>query len=227
MTAEIKIVGRIRKPMEGIDQASPGDEEQLVLNEQLEQLVALGASQYGEIVRLGRAFKVNNTTAVAAVIALPTTAVNMALFNNEADGTGRSYVVDRVWALQIAAATQADANSLIGVLGQVREAAPADAGLLFRKLNGMGTGSDTKARSIIGGTALPATTGIAADWFPMPGQSTNAQVGAFVGCMIECQVNGRIIVPPGRYLGLNVLSGHVTNTFICGVEWHERYIRVL
>jgi hypothetical protein len=41
---DVKIIGRIRKALEGIDTASPGDDEQIALTGQLEQLVALGAS---------------------------------------------------------------------------------------------------------------------------------------------------------------------------------------
>lgn len=220
---DVKIFGRVRQLAQGFDQASVGDDEQIALTEQLEQLVAIGTSAYGEIVKIGRAFRVNTTTAIAAVTAIPTTACLLALFNNE-DDNGRSYIIDRVWALQAAAATQADAQSLICLLGSTREAAPTDAALKVVSLNGTGH-KDSKARTILNATALPATTGIAGDWFP-PTQLTNAQAGAFGGCSITANIDGRIIVPPGRYFAMHVLSGHVTNTFQGGIEWHERQIRL-
>src|SRR5438128_10827712 len=116
---EVKVIGRIRKLLEGIDAASPGDDEQLALTGQLEQLVAMGAAPYREVVRLGRAFYTGTTTAVASVVALPTTAVTLALYNNDVDG-GRSGVIDWVGAINIVAGAATGQPEIIANLGQAR-----------------------------------------------------------------------------------------------------------
>jgi hypothetical protein len=69
---------------------------------------------------MGRAFYTNTTTAVASVVALPTTAVTLALYNNAPDG-GRSLVIDWVGAINIVAGAATGQSEIIGNLGQVRE----------------------------------------------------------------------------------------------------------
>jgi hypothetical protein len=163
---DVKIIGRIRKALEGIDTGSPGDDEQIALTGQLEQLVALGASPYGEITRLGRAYKVGTAAAVAAVVAIPTTAAMLQLYNNEPDG-GRSLIIDWVAASGVAKTAAAGQAQILVCVGQVREAIPADAALAIVKMNGLGGGNgDTKARTVLTATALPAATGVAANWMP-------------------------------------------------------------
>jgi hypothetical protein len=71
---DITINARIRKILEAIDKEVPGQPAELVTSNQLELLIAPGASPYGEITRIGRAFVVNTTAAIAAVVAIPTTA---------------------------------------------------------------------------------------------------------------------------------------------------------
>ena len=83
MSLEVKPIGRVRRSLEATDQIAPGDESQILLNEQGAALVAHATSQYGEIVRAGHAFKAGTTTAVGAVVAIPTTAVGFAIYNNE------------------------------------------------------------------------------------------------------------------------------------------------
>lgn len=221
---EVKALGRIRKLLESIDAASPGDDEQLALTRQLEQLVAFGAAPWREVVRPGRAFWTGTTTAVAAVTAIPTTAVLFALYNNAEDG-GRSLVIDWVGAVNAVSVTAtANQAQLIGNVGQVRETAPTDAALSIKKLNGMGAGTpDTKVRSILTATALPATTGVAANWFPLGASATKASSAANTtpGYGMWAAVDGRIIVPPGRYFAIHVMANTTGETFNGFIGWHE------
>lgn len=217
---QVKIVGRIRKLLEGIDLGAPSDDEQLTLNEQLEQLVALGASPYGEIVKIGRAFETKTAAALAAVVAVPTTANMLSIWNGEPDN-GRSLVIDRVWALNIVSTAVASQATLIGCLGQTRVASIANQALAINALNGNG-GKDTKVINSI--AALDAVTGVAANWRVLPGQTGGLKTGAAgtPGYFCNSQVDGRIIVPPGRLFAAHVLANVVGETFLCGIEWHER-----
>lgn len=225
---DVKIIGRIRKSLEAIDFGAPGDDEQITLTSQLEQLVALGASPYGEITRIGRAFKTGTAAAVAAVVAIPTTACMYAIYNNEPDG-GRSYVIDWVAAQNVVSTAVAGQAQILLNLGQVREASPTDAtpaGALV-KMNGLGGGtSDTRMRSILTATALPATTGVAAAWFPWGLSAVKPGVAGTPGYGIWAPVDGRIIVPPGRYLAMHVLANVVGETFVVALGWHERQLQL-
>jgi hypothetical protein len=220
--AEHKILFRVRKIVEALEAAAKSDENP-TLTEQLAQLIALDSSFYEEIVKAGRSFETHTTAALAAVIAVPTTAIMLGLYNNEPDG-GRSYIIDRVWGLMIAGTAAAGQASLIGCLGQTRVAAPAAAaGLLLNPLNGNG-GKDT--RGIAATAALDAVTGVAANWSVLPGQTGGIKVGAAAtpGVFINADVNGRRIVPPGREFGMHVLADVVGSTFIGGIEYHEKQI---
>lgn len=217
---QIKILGRIRKLLEGVDQGGPGDDEQLVLNEQLEQLVALGASPYGEIVKIGRAFETKSAAALAAVVAVPTVVNMLSIWNGEPDN-GRSLVIDRVWGLNVVSTAVASQCTLIGCLGQTRVQAIAASAFAKNALNG-NAGNDTKVIASIAN--LDAVTGVVANWRVLPGQTGGLKTGAAAtpGYFANSQVDGRIIVPPGRLFAMHVLANVIGETFIGGIEWHER-----
>lgn len=218
---DVHIIGRVRQLLEGVDATSVSNDEQITLTPQLEQLIAAGAAPYREIVRMGRAFQVMNTTAVAAVVAVPTTAIHLALYNNAPDG-GRSLVIDSVGALNVVSTAVAASAVVLGNIGQVRETAPTDAALAIKKLNGYAQGQvDTVARTTVGGTALPGTTGLVANWFPVTAAFAKAGAVATPGYGVWQQCDGRYIIPPGRYFALTVMANVVGETFITHVAWHE------
>lgn len=219
------IKARVRQLLQGIDQRSPGDEEIVGLSEQGAILVAIDTSAYGELTRIGRSFECHTTTAIAAVVARPTTAVMLAIYNNEPDD-GRVIIVDRAWALNEVSTAVASQCTILGVLGQVREAVPADSGLAINQNNGMGA-KDTRARSILNATALPAGSGIAGNWRVLPslgGQKPGA--AATPGYFASANIDGRIVCPPGRYFGIHIMANVVGETFTCGIEWHEKNIKL-
>jgi hypothetical protein len=230
MPTSVSIFGRVRQVLQGLDQAASGDEEQIALNEQLEQLMAMGSSPYGEITRLGRAFEIHTVAAVAAVVALPTTASMLSIWNGEAD-SGRSLIIDRVWGLRIVSTTAiASQAALIGCLGQTRVATLGTlSGLPKNALNGNG-GGDTKVASYLTAIALDAVTGVTGNWRVLPGQTGGLKISAGAatvgGDFLNAEVNGRIIVPPGRAFGIHVMAPLVAETFLCGVEWHEKWLRL-
>lgn len=229
MSLKAQILGKVRGIM--MDLLPPGDDEiQPHLSGQAEQLIAFGAAPYQEIVRQGRAFIVNTTTAIAAVTAIPSTGYGFAIWNGESDG-GRSYIIDQVGALYTANASIIPHNGIIGCLGFVREAIPtAQTAIVPKQLNGMGN-SDTKAKVIVqadnpyaggAGTVL-ATTGIAGNWFPL-GDSINAAVTSLPGFQKVFNVDGRIIVPPGRLFLLHILGAKTDVSAQLFISWHEKVI---
>jgi hypothetical protein len=223
---ELNVLARIRKLLEGVDASAVDSDTQLTLTPQLELLTAPGASAYSEIVRMGRAFYTGTTAAVAAVVAVPSTAVLLALYNNAPDG-GRSLVVDWVGASMAAKTAAAGQAQLLVLNGQVREATPANSALVVKKANGYGAaGPDTVARSIISGTALPATTGIAADWVPLGPAVGFPGAAATPGGGLWAPVDGRFIVAPGRYFAITVIADVVGSTFLTQVGWHEKQLNL-
>lgn len=213
-----------RRSLAGAIDPGSTDENRLALNPFNEQFVAQGGSPFENIVAAGRAFEINTgmttSTDLAAVIAVPTTAVMLAIYNNEPEG-GRSYIIDRVWALHTTAAASLAHACIIGALGTTRVAAPTDAtpaGAL-RALNGSG-GTDTRVRSVVA-TTIDAVSGIAANWTVLSASSATG-VTSLPGVAMVGDVNGRLIVPPGRYFAIHVLASAVGHEFNCGIQWHER-----
>ncbi len=224
MASQQDILLRVRKTLEGIDGSSPDTAQQPTLNDQLEQYTAAGASPYEEITRSGRSFHVRNTVAVAAVVAFPTTTANLQLYNNEPEN-GRSYVIDYLYFANVVSTAVVAHAQMLALIGQVRETAPTDAALVIQQLNGVGK-KDTVARTVLTGTALPATTGIAGLWMAVGPQAIKTDAVATPGYGAGFEVNGRIVVPPGRFFATQVLANVVGETFITGIMWHERQLRL-
>ena len=230
MAIQTKILAKVRGIM--LDLLPSGrEEEQPHLSGQAEQLVAFGAAYYQEVVRQGRAFLANTTTAVATLIAVPSTAYGFLLYNGESDG-GRSYIIDQVGALYTVNGGAALVHTgIIGVLGLVREAIPTAAtGATPKQMNGMGN-SDTKAKIVLaadnawagGAGTMPATTGIAGNWFPI-GNSVQSAVNALPGFQQVALVDGRIIVPPGRIFAIHTLGSVNTSSAQLYIMWHEKVL---
>ena len=202
-----------------------GDPITAEANEAREQLTAAGDAKYTEITRAG-SFLYRNTTAVAAVTSLPSTATNTA-FRNSADDGGPSVIIDAIFALQIGnGAATFGQWGMIYVLGQTRVTTQAVDVLIPRKNNGLGSTSGqvgTVVTQSIGGTALDATTGVAIGWMPI-GPTAHAVVASLPGTQMFARVDGRLILPPGHIIGLHVLSSSATPTFIMGMMWHEKVI---
>jgi len=218
------LIGRVRKVLEALDAESQGNEATLTLTQQIELLVAQGAPPYSEVVRAGRAFWTGTTTALAAVVAIPTTATMLALYNNDVDG-GRSLIIDWVAAQNVVSTAVASQAQILGNIGQVRETAPTDAALSIKKRNGMGSGTnDTKVRTIVSATALPSTTGVAANWFPIGGNGVKPGAAGTPGYGMYQRMDGDIIVPPGRYFAMHVLANVVGETFMAFCGWHEKQL---
>jgi hypothetical protein len=226
MAGEMKILGRIRKLLEAVDAETPGgDPREATLTQQLEQLVVAGAPAFQEYTRVGRSLWTGTTAAIAAVVAIPTTAHMLALYNNEPDG-GLSYVMDFVAAQNVVSTAVASQAQILVNIGQIRETAPTDAALSIKKLNGLGGGTPTRARTILNATALPATTGLAANWLPWGYNAGKPGAAATPGYGIWSPIEGRIIVPPGRYFAMHVLANVVGETFVAFMGWHELQLQL-
>ena len=200
-----------------------GSEVKLQSTEGGDGLVVPGGVLYEEVTRAGLAFHFHTTTATAGVTSTPSTAVNCA-FRNTADDGGKSMIIDAIYAMQVGnAGATLSGFGIIYVLGQTRVAALTSGGLIPRKNNGMGPSTDTVCIMSLTATALDAVTGVVIGWLPAgPGIFQN--IASLPGLVIFNEINGRIIVPPGRILGVHVAAGSTTATWNMGLMWHEKVI---
>lgn len=186
-----------------------------------EALVTAGMAPYEETTRGGSGFHCTATTPTAAVVALPTTAAGISIWNADADD-GKSIIIDAIYAINAVGHAVLGQSGLICVVGQT-DVASNSGTLVVRKNNGNGPAKGSIALVAPGSTALDAVTGVAIGWIPM-GNSVNLSVVSLPGLILWAPVNGRIIVPPARLFGVNVISANVENTWNCGIMWHEKQL---
>ncbi|MFA5384144.1 MAG: hypothetical protein WC364_05695 [Eubacteriales bacterium] len=199
-----------------------GTEKSAHATESGELLVTPSGAKFEEITRGGYSFSVITTTATASLVALPTTAAGIGLWNSAPDG-GKSMIVDAIFAIHIVGEATLNQAGLIYYMGSGREAALTQA-LIPRKLNSLGPNSDTVAICAAGGAIM--TSGAATSWVPI-GPTANISLVSTPGAILWCPIDGRLIIPPGRQFGVNVMCNDVTNTFNCGVMWHEKQLTLV
>lgn len=225
MSTEVSIYSRVRKMLEGWSFSGQDTEQQLVVNNQLELLIAQSAVPYQEIVRSGRVVKIGTTSPVPAIVAMPTTAVALGVYNGEPDN-GKTFIVDWIGAVNAVSTAVVAQAQMLALVGQVREVAPADAALPIVKMNGMGSAVDANIRTILTATPLPANTGLAANWFPMGPSITKPSAVATPGYGLWSDVSGRFMIPPGRYGAIHVMANVVGETFNVFMVGHMKQIEL-
>jgi hypothetical protein len=170
-------------------------------------------AEAAEMTRAGRRFSaVGSTSGVAPVQAVPTTTAAWALYNADSN---KSYVIDAVsfWLLS---GTAGVGGTIIGIVSPITATPPANAtGAAFAS-NSAG-GVATKA-IIASSYTLPTLSG-AVQWFLVGGQAGGIPG---VGGGFSADVKGKVIVPPGKVLGLSLLAPAGSSPlFIAGVTWYE------
>ena len=187
-----------------------------------EMLVAAGMAEYEEITRDGHGYHCTATTATASAVAIPTRDCGIALWNGAEDG-GKSIIIDAVYALNAVGHAVLGQAGLMCIVGQT-DVASVTSALIVRKNNGNGPATDSVAIVAAGGaTAIDAVSGVAIGWIPV-GAMARLTVISLPGVVLWAPIDGRIIVPPARVFGVNVISSNVENTFNCGIMWHEKQL---
>ena len=175
---------------------------------------ACGAGALGQL--LGAAIPTGS--AFTFVAAWPTTRAELVLNNGEPVG-GKTYLIDRVWMVNI---TSMAAAQPVALLGQVVPAALAvalatdNAAILRWSLSGYKKTYPGNARLALANTAFALTN----LWTTL-GQGVVPSPTTNLGVSLEAFVQGRYQVPPGAAFCLAGLAGTAAGTAILGVEWHE------
>ena len=177
-----------------------------------ETLIALGSPGQTEWVRYGESYAVIQGTAVAPVVALPTTAAQVSIWNGEPDG-GKSYSVDSLIAMVAVSASASSAIGFAAMMNQGRVALPSGSLLTPHGLSGRPYGGQGKV-------VLAATSLTDDAWMPVG----NSVVGAAsqIAMPVEVTVGGLYLVRPGHLFSIAVLANTAsTITVKMGFRWHE------
>lgn len=203
MALDINLFGRKRGG------SATGAAVAVAANEQSELLIAGGLPPYTELTRKGDHWAVATATPFAAVVALPTTTAKLELKNNHT----RAMVIDTIWSWQLLGTAVVWSHTPWAQVGAAVVSAPA--ALVVYSGNG-GQSYTGAATSLI----VPAVdqTVVAAGWQVFPGSTMNFGLAAATpGGANVGQVDGRLVVPPGKSLHVTV-SGSVNtaSAFHCG-----------
>lgn len=184
-------------------------------------LMAQSLPERSELVRLGGSWgaQVKEGNAFTALITVPTTLAELALQNGETAGTGKSYLIDRVWVKCVTSLAAANYLTILAQLTPPGTALVADsANKTIYSLSGKGAYTGRAQLAV-----HSSSTGAVADkWEALGGLSL--QTSTSIAASYDEIVYGRYIVPPQGTFNLNAQEAVSGGTLILGVEWHEVYM---
>jgi hypothetical protein len=184
------------------------------MNSRGEGLVAQALPERSEIVRLGESYGIIAATAVAPVVALPTTTAQLSLWNGEPDG-GKSYIIDSLIGMVAVSAAAATGVGFAGMLNKGRVTKPTNDLAPATAAFGL-AGHQYSGKAYVDLAATVVDDG----WHPIG----SAVVGpaSQIALPFEALVYGIYIVPPGGMFSMAVLANTATTiTAKQGLRWHE------
>lgn len=177
-----------------------------------DQIIAVGLPLSAELVRHGESYVVIQASAVAPVVALPTTTAQVSLWNGEPDN-GRTLILDSVFITGVVSAAAATALGVAVMLNEGRVSQPSGTLLTPKGLSGQ-PGGGSRARPILAATVVDN------GWHPLG----NSVVGpaSQIGLNLDVPVNGLYLVRPGCLISFAALANTAsTITVKIGFRWHE------
>jgi hypothetical protein len=179
-------------------------------NELNELLTSQGLPPYTEITRKGKLWSVQTATPFAAIVGLPSTTAKLEIKNAHPTD---SFIVESIWSWQLLGTAVVWAHTPWAQVGAA--VVSAVAALTVGSGNGDAAYTSTAAGPLV--TAVDQTV-VATNWRVFPGSTMNFGLAAATpGGANVGQVDGRLIVPPGKSLHVAV-SGSVNtaSAFHCG-----------
>lgn len=169
---------------------------------------------YTELTRRGEGWSVQTATPFAGITALPTTTAKLEIKNNHAS---KYMEVDTIWAWQLlGTAVVWEVTPWAQVGNAVVSAVTA--------LVVYNAAAVQPYTSVLGSDAVTAIdqTVVANGWRPFPGATTSWGLAAATpGGATVGQVDGRLVVPPGRALHVTVTSSvNTASALHCGASWY-------
>lgn len=175
---------------------------------------------YADMVRRNIVFRVSETAAVAALIGstYPTTASQLVLYNNESEGSGKSYVILGVGASQIGAGAALASWHIIFGVSQAKPTTLPTGDLAASSIRPMrGNGGAYSGKALVD---LAPTLNIDPIYQALS-PSVNNPVISLAGPGQFVRIDGMIILPPSSQLALAVVAADAGVTTRLGIIWAE------
>jgi hypothetical protein len=175
-----------------------------------------------DLVRLGKSYAVQSSSAIAALTAVPTTVAAISLYNGETPAVNAAavcYVIDKITAVEIVVdATQQNELAVFAMLNKTDDGfTPATVSLLPKSLSGKPGAYGGAARCNAGVTVINN------GWFALGNSSPSASaVAGGAWRVTDIPINGLYIVRPGAQF--NVHGSKIAATasqILFGIFYHE------
>ena len=186
--------------------SNDGQYELADVNENGDVLIAHGFPRYTDIVRKGARWSVQTATAFAPGVALPTTVAVLELANKSLT---KSMILDRVWAWQLLGTAAVQGYAIWAQVGAT--VLSANTALVIYSSNGKASyasAAGTEIQTAINQTVAASGWELVASAYGTLNAAT--PMGGFAG-----EMEGRLIVPPGKSLHLMVEGSLATAS-----SWH-------
>ncbi len=173
-----------------------------------------------ELARRGNGLSAMTTSAVAALVARPTT-LAIATLKNDEPGGGKSYIIEAVMAFNLVSTALAEGASIWLCVHPVGFTEAITNNITAR-------GNNTGRPAVNPGNSLFGTEDTVPDtgWFPWGPHLPITLVGVTPSGAIVAPVDGKIILPPSAALSIQVVAGLTTDTFTVGARWNEEQMAV-
>jgi len=175
--------------------------------------IAQALPPYAVLCASGASVRVDCTTAVAAVAAIPTTTAMLTVWNGDAT---KSYIIDRLYAPQWEGNSTTMASiAIIYCLHPVGMVQPGAQDLTPKKLNGNGN---------YGGNAWcdVGHTVVNNGWVTAGGMTLGTHADdAVPGAAYVANIDGRVVLPPRAGLSMVVVTDRIATKVKCGMSWFE------
>ena len=179
-------------------------------------LVAEELPSLVQLVNEGAVWSGGEATGVAAVTAPPTVTAQISLYNNEEEGSGKSYLILRVYG--IVTATPAGLSQF-GISHCVHRAKPATkptADIAAASITNM----KARVANYEGKAIIDLALTVADDlWKPLGYSILNAVTG--VGWQLDIWLDSLVIIPPGGLYSLAAVASTTTVSTRLGFTWAE------
>ena len=216
---DVNIYTQIRLAIAAAGSVDQGAAGYPVMNNRKETLVSRGLTQRTELTRQGASWVAVNSTAVAAVTALPTTTPHYTFFNNEAPG-GKSYVIDKAGVIVTTASAGPSGISVAACVskGSVVPGTFASTFPTISTCSGRPYNGNIKFRISNPGTQITDD-----GWFIVGGEGSGG-ANTTAGSSIMFPVNGAIIVPPQAQCAFALVSSTIVLVGKLVVAWAEMFL---
>lgn len=187
-----------------------------VLGNHLKHLAnAPGMPEYYETQKRQEGWTVQTSTLFAPLVAVPTTAAALELYNNSIAGR-RNMIISELFADQILS-TAATQTYAIYAMVTTAKAVPTLTALALHSLSGKNLITPTAAGEVVTGVG---TTVVANGWRPWGAVQAWGTAAATPGNSWSVPVNGKMVVPPGCSICLHIVGSLATaSTFQVGLSF--------